>query len=581
MNQLILDLENGKVDVIIAKDISRIGRHNAKTLQFVENIRDAEKRLILVSENFDSDTDEDDTLGITTWVNERYVNENSKKVRQIIQLKQETGEFVCAVPYGYKLHSNIKNKILVDLESASYISKIFDMYINGDGYNKIANQLTLNHTPTPSMITQQRKEQSGGVYKKPVTNEWSAKMIMLIIRNDFYTGVLSQGKYKKKRLGSKTLSVPKEEQFIFENNHEAIISKETFNLAQEIRTKRDENNYRGQPVHKNLYASFMKCADCGSYMVALNKEGKNKSYICGKYNKRGKNGCSTHYILDATVTAAIKRYLRYCKDGFDDVILKYERTTDQILQTKTNNNAVIRKLESDLENAKDELKLLMSQKIKEINKNSDMEEIISQSFDELLREKMELIKVYQNQIVNFKDINSKTQDMSKNLRTCLEIFNGIIEKDEIERRDLELIIDCIIVSNDGTVEVNFKSNISSLATCSPEEYNKLSQEDTDLFFIQSLTKILEEKQSHITVTWVKRNLNVGQRKSQEFIDKLLELGLIKNISEGFKRKTVYELTIKKVDPNDIRVKQYFKDNQDKRITDVDKFETMGSKDMVR
>jgi len=154
--------------------------------------------------------------------------------------------------------------------------------------------------------------------------------------------------------------------------------------------------------------------------------------------------------------------------------------------------------------------------------------------------------VYQNQIVNFKDINSKTEDMSKNLRTCLQIFNGIIEKNEIERRDLELIIDCIIVSNDGTVEVNFKSNISSLATCSPEEYNKVSQEDTDLFFIQSLTKILEEKQSHISVTWVKRNLNVGERKAREFIVKLLELGLIKDISEGFKKKTVYELTIKKI-----------------------------------
>lgn len=520
-NVLLNDLESNKIDIVIAKDLSRIGRHNAHTLLFLENLKAMGKRIILINDNYDSDNDEDDTIGIKTWVNERYVKDNSKKIKSVIKSKQKEGKFVCAVPYGYKVHPHIKHKIVVDKECAMYVQKIFDMYVNGDGYRKIASTLTEMGVPTPSMMEAKRKEEQRLVYNKDVTNEWSSSMVMRLIRNDFYIGILRQGKNQLKGINGKNMKTPKEQHHVFENNHEAIISHDLYNLAQQLSEKRKINDYRGQPIHKNLYSGFLYCSDCGEKMVALNKEGKNKSYICGTYNRRGKKYCSTHYVLDSKLTKAIKNYLYRCREGLKDVLLTYDKSVEEAIKTKENYSSVVRKLEQDLLIAKDELKALMSQKIKEIAKNPSMQDIINETYDELQREKMERIQILQNQVADFKEISQKTQNMKRSLKTALDVFNDIIEKDEIEKKDLELVVDKIIVSQDGDLEIRLKNSLGVLAENVPSEI-----EQPDPLLVKGFELILDCGQDRISRQGLKTGLRIGERKTTYVMDSLIKLGLI-------------------------------------------------------
>lgn len=569
-NILLNNLEKDKIDIVIAKDLSRIGRHNAYTLLFLENIKNMGKKLLLVDDNYDTSKDNDEIIGIKTWMNERYVKDSSKKIKQVVKSKQREGKFVCAVPYGYLLNPVIKNKIEVDRESSIYISQIFDMYVNGDGYRKIANTLTEKQVPTPSMIAKKHKEDMGLGYKKDVTTEWSQKMVMLIIRNDFYTGTLRQGKQQLKSINGKPIKVKNEDQFIFENNHESLVSKEIFNLAQNIVLKRNINNYRGQPVHKNLYSGFLVCADCGTGLVALNKEGKQKSYICGRYNKMGKIGCSTHYVLDGKINRKIKTHLKLCRDILMDVIVAENKNVEQSIKTKANYNSTTSKLNQDLLISKDELKILMTQKIKELSKNPDMEEIISQTYDDLQREKMERIKILQTQIEDFKNISEKTAEIKSNLKTALEIFNDIINKEAIEKKDLELIIEKIIVFENGKLQILFKNGIDFLVGDSKGECEIEEELEVDEVLQSAFYGMLKDEKKTVSKTYFQRLVKVGNRKASEIIEKFLKCRIITENDPSLKTlQTPYKVMIEKLDESDARVQAFLKD-QNNSITDMDK-----------
>lgn len=456
------ELNNNEVNhIIISKDLSRIGRHNAKVLLFIEDIKNKGKRIILIDDNYDTITDEDDIIGIKTWYNERYVKDISKKIKSNIKSMQKEGKFVCAVPYGYKLHPTIKHKVIVDEENAKYVQEMFKLYIEGYGFRKIAAHLTNKNVPTPSMIDQQEKQQKGKTYKKSVTNVWSTKMIWRIIANDFYIGTLRQGKYKILGINGIPVKNNEDEQFVFYNNHTPLISENDFKLAQEISKKRSTSTYRGSCKHKNLFSGFLFCEDCGSFMVALNKEGKNKSYICGSYNQRGKTACSTHYVLDIKLITILKTTLQLIRDNLKDIILEYNKTVEDSIKQNENFNGAIFRLEKEIDIFNQELKILIGQKIKDIMKNPTQEEIISQTYEELIIEKQNKITILKDELSDLIKHKEQIGEFENNSRSALQVFDDIINK-EITKKDLELIIDKIIINKKGIPTFKFKKNIDEL-----------------------------------------------------------------------------------------------------------------------
>lgn len=150
LNNLKELIEDGMVDALVAKDLSRIGRHNAKVLLFLDYLDDKKVRLMLKSDNYDSESDDDTMLGIRAWYNEMYLKDLSKKITANIRQKQKKG-LVIVQHYGYMKDPADKNKLIIDEDVAGTIRLIFKMYLDGYGCNRIAQYLNENGYETPSV----------------------------------------------------------------------------------------------------------------------------------------------------------------------------------------------------------------------------------------------------------------------------------------------------------------------------------------------------------------------------------------------------------------------------------------------
>lgn len=459
-NRMLRDVDSGKINCIIAKDLSRIGRNNAAVLMFISDMKQKGVRVIGIS---DFDTDKDDgMLGIKTWVNERYVVDISNKIKENVKSKQQRGTYISAVPFGYKRDENNKSNIIIDEDAGWLVKIIFELYIGGNGYRLIANTLTNMKAPTPSMIVRKQKEQKGKIYKKDVTEEWSGTMVMRMIRNDFYTGTLRLGKNYLTDINGKVKKTDRDEHHVFENNHEALISKEDFLLAQEIAVKRNVSNYRGGgSKHVNLFSGFMKCVDCGSGMAALNKEGKNKSYICGTYNRRGKDGCTTHYIIDNKIKAGLRLHLQIVKEKLEDYLKNFDTVIFQKRNTKTKDTFEKRliKLDKDQKNISEELKLVASQKIKDILRSPEQSDIISETYEQLENEKRNELTNLNNEILQLKKLMEEEGRVKENTVSAIELYDKLLNSEEFTKRDLEEIVDTMLISQGGDMQIILKQDV--------------------------------------------------------------------------------------------------------------------------
>ena len=216
-----------------------------------------QKNLILVSEmggTYDVLNDRDDTIGITTWFNERYVKDCSRKTRDHMYSKQKSGRLVMGNYYGYVKDTEDVTKLYVDEEIRPVIELIYKLYIeDGLGRKKICDILNSKYSyPTPSVYYSQKHLERGRIYKHPVQKLWSTYMISNILNNDVYTGNLRTHKKKTVSIRGRAIKLPEEEHFVFENHHEAIISKETFELAQEIRKRKADSKSTCRNKKKNL-----------------------------------------------------------------------------------------------------------------------------------------------------------------------------------------------------------------------------------------------------------------------------------------------------------------------------------------
>ena len=172
-NRLKRDLNENKVDTIIVKDLSRLGRHNAKVQLFLENILESGKRLIAIGDGYDTlNLKSHDMAGIQTWMNEIYVRDVSKKVRSAIDIMQKEGRYISCVPYGYYIDPLKKGTYHVDETCAMYVKEMFDLYLNGLGVNAIAKEFKQRGIPTGSMIMKQRLERLGKTYRGKATDIW-------------------------------------------------------------------------------------------------------------------------------------------------------------------------------------------------------------------------------------------------------------------------------------------------------------------------------------------------------------------------------------------------------------------------
>ena len=278
------ELMSGDVHILVVKDFSRFSRRNSLGLLELETLRDAGVRIISIGDNIDYPTKDDWMLiQFKFLMNEMPVTDTSKKIKQMINNRQKNGQWICAVPYGYRL-INTKDMIYeIDPPAAEIVREVFRLYNNGWGYKKIANHLTELGIPTPRANEIAQREAEGKPTKQKARHEWSIISVSSIIANDFYVGTLRQKKYTRKGINGKDVRVNDDDQIVIENAHNAIIDTKTFAYAQEQLKLRSKNNYRGEKKYATDYSGFLFCGDCGSPMFSMSRPDLAAAYTCGTY----------------------------------------------------------------------------------------------------------------------------------------------------------------------------------------------------------------------------------------------------------------------------------------------------------
>lgn len=296
--RMMSEIEAGKIQCVVVKDLSRFARDYIMAGLYIERIFPQKNvRFIAIGNNYDSVRAEKDgtdmLLPFLNVFNEFHARDTSKKVQKVMHEMQREGKCVAAfVPYGYKKDLHDKHHLVVDESAAIIVRRIFDMYLSGMGMQSIAKKLNLEGVLCPTLY----KEMEGSnfvnsnlINKKSL---WVQCSVRHILDNEVYTGTLVQGK-SIRGINRKPKKVPKDQWIRVPNAHEAIISREQYEKAQFL----IERNARSMPLDEpqSLFAGVLQCETCGHALAKTEWNGM-VTYKCGTYRRKGKTFCTPHAI---------------------------------------------------------------------------------------------------------------------------------------------------------------------------------------------------------------------------------------------------------------------------------------------
>lgn len=320
-----------KINCIIVKDFSRLGRNFIETGKYIEKIFPfLGIRFISINDGYDSSKPKSSSdnllIPIKNLMNDSYSRDISIKIRSHLDSKRRNGKFIGPFAvYGYLKNPTDKNKLIVDEYAAGIVQDIFKMKLSGFSAQAIADCLNEKKILSPMEYKRQIGLKFSTTFKGNSTAGWSAAAILRILKNPVYIGTLIQGKqgtpnYKVK----KRVDKPEEEWVVIEHNHEPVIEPDLFNNITRIL----KTDTRTSPAKEAVYplAGLVCCGDCGKSMVRKNNGSRENPYfyyICSGY-KSG-DGCRSHSIrdvkLETAVYKAIREYVRYLLDS--EALLSY------------------------------------------------------------------------------------------------------------------------------------------------------------------------------------------------------------------------------------------------------------------
>ena len=306
-------VDEGKIGIVVAKDMSRIGRNYLEVGMYTEiTFPQNHVRFIAVNSGVDSANQQDNEFApFLNIINEFYVKDGSKKVRASMKLKGESGEYLTTIPpYGYMKDPEDKKKWVVDAEAASVVRRIFSLCVDGNGPTQIARILREKQVPTPT-VYQSRMGQAVRCIPPDNPYNWNGSTVSAILERMEYCGHTVNFKtHRQSYKIKKTIENPPEQWKIFRNTHEAIVDEETFERVQELRRNKRRPAKTGKT---NLFSGVAYCADCGEkmyYCTTQNFEERQDHFVCSTSRKKGKDVCGTHFIRAVVLEKGVLRFLQ-------------------------------------------------------------------------------------------------------------------------------------------------------------------------------------------------------------------------------------------------------------------------------
>lgn len=489
-------LMNGEYDILIVKDLSRFSRRTGKGLSEFEELAENDIRIIAIGDDVDYDQEHNNDwmkIKLYFFVNEMPVTDASKKVSAVISNRQTKGEWICAVPYGYVFTNTKKMTFTIDEPAAEVVRTVFKLYNSGWGYKKIANYLTDQHIPTPRMSEKMRKEAQGDDYLGKVKEQWSIVTISEMLHNDFYIGTLRERKYHRRKINGNDVTLDESQHIVFENHHPAIVDYRVFATTQELLKQRTTTNYRGVKKYDNTYSGYIFCGDCGNHMFAMSRKDLAQAYTCGTYHVRGRAGCTSHHVRGDFLDTIVKEYIRKVRDNSSSMLKVLEEVLNHEERTTESGLLAAEELRSQIDNEREALKVLARQKMRDITRHKGNSTVIEETYDALIEESNNRIEGLMNQLALVADTTNTIIRVNRVTRTVIDLFDELLNKEKLERNDLHLIIDRIIVYEDH-IEVKLKADIDELLRTGTIEHFKVSEGEAANFNsdTENIEKVIEE-----------------------------------------------------------------------------------------
>ena len=443
-------MEQGKVATLITKDLSRLGRNYIEVGNYTEMLFPRwNVRYIAVNDNYDSLYSEGNEFApFKNLFNEWFARDTSKKIRAVVKAKAERGERVSTqIPYGYKKDPDVKGHLLIDEETAPIVRRIFELCAQGMGPTNIGNVLRDEKIFKPTI----RRYHEQGIYGTVTDTDkpygWTAETIGRILKNEVYLGhtincrtrVIS---YKDKR----QVDVPKNEQYRFENTHEAIIDQETWDAVQKVREGKRRRNNMGA-IDK--YSGLLYCADCGSKLYFVRGKSIKPSdynFICSRYRKHiGEQLCTAHRIrevaLDEIILEEIRRITYYARTKtreFVEFINKKSSSENRReLTAKTNELAKLEKRDAELNTLfkrlyeDNVLSKITNEQFRMLSDGYNAEQRTIAEQTPILQKQIEDLKASSTNVERFVTISNKYTDLQD---LTPEILRTFIDKIVIHER---------------------------------------------------------------------------------------------------------------------------------------------------
>jgi DNA invertase Pin-like site-specific DNA recombinase len=311
--EMVEDAKAGLIDLILVKDLSRLGRDYIGTGHYTDEVFPSlGVRFIALMDNIDSEGDAD-LMPFRSIMNDYHLRDLSRKVKSAIKVKAENGEYVGSrAPYGFVKDPSDKHRLLVDDYAAAVVRRIFDMRVGGAGYGKIAAALNKDGISSPRTYFNMK----AGVERTP--KAWIATVVKDILCNEAYIG--NAVRFKTGYVSYRNrlqVSRPEADWIRRDNVYPPIVSREVWDRAQELGKKRGENpSFHALP---SLFQGLLRCADCGGAMQKKNGHYTNRvtgekviyhNYICSRFAHSGSSVCSSHFVSEDALLQIIREDVR-------------------------------------------------------------------------------------------------------------------------------------------------------------------------------------------------------------------------------------------------------------------------------
>ena len=476
-NELLQDIENKTIDMVITKDLSRLGRDYIKTGFYLEDYFPKNSiRYVAITDGIDTyiDSTNNDITPFKAIMNDMYAKDISKKIRSVLKEKQQQGEYMCSIPaYGYKRHPTIKNNLIIDEQVKDVVEKIFDMYTNGHGSVEIVNYLNTNKYLSP---TGYRKTGIVQDYNK-TSYDWNEVTLCNMLKNEVYIGNTVQNKksvisYKVKKIRT----IEKENQIRVDNTHEAIIDKDTFEKVQCIINKRGTNT---KLKYDYLLRGLLYCYHCKRKLqIVLKKSSKRNAkshpYItCSDHKPRGCYPLSINYEkFENHIIYIVKKICQIYADKeiFYSIYEKYQNKTLDIRKGYKKKIEQIDKAILDINNNLDKMYI---DKLRGVLQEEDYVRV-SQKFNfertKLNEQKQEL----EQKLIGL-DNKIERKNHTKEEKELDELIENFLKLENIDKIYLYRLINKIEIDKNKNIYIYFSFSKLNVINENLDEFVKIEE----------------------------------------------------------------------------------------------------------